>query len=191
MRSHPDFHPPVKTRCCQPYAAFSGRWRGIGSCCRWPRPGSIGGPAAVGWRWRLIRDYGFLGRMTVSTGWLANVQSSLRETVRAWTSYISSIWGFTHAGSCLTVAALLALGKDGGEAMGQVAFLADFFGLGIFWRWWFMRWCLMIRSGWSRPTVGLWADCGYSFVMWRKLAGQGETAISRSFTDCRADWGCS
>ncbi|EAP81502.1 rhomboid family protein [Sulfitobacter sp. NAS-14.1] len=131
--------------------------------------GIIGGPAAVGWRLALIRDYGFSG--DVFDWMVANMQFPLRDLSRV-VSYSFIHLGFTHA--IFACVLLLALGKMVAEAMGQLAFLAIFFVSGIFGA---VVYALVLDDPvWlvgAYPSVyGLIG--GYSFVMWRKLAVQGE-----------------
>ena len=128
--------------------------------------GIIGGPAAVGWRLALIRDFGFSG--DVFDWMVANMQFPLRDLSRV-VSYSFIHLGFTHA--IFACVLLLALGKMVAEAMGQVAFLAIFFVSGIFGA---VVYALVLDDPvWlvgAYPSVyGLIG--GYSFVMWRKLAG--------------------
>ena len=164
----PDFHPPVNPMPATVTLLFLAL-AGIEVVLSLAEAGIIGGPAAVGWRLALIRDYGFSG--DVFDWMVANMQFPLRELSRV-VSYSFIHLGFTHA--IFACVLLLALGKMVAEAMGQVAFLAIFFVSGIFGA---VVYALVLNDPvWlvgAYPSVyGLIG--GYSFVMWRKLAGQGE-----------------
>ncbi len=128
----------------------------------------IGGPGAVGWRLGLIRDYGFSG--DIFDWMLANGQWPLNEAMRVVT-YPFVYLGFTH--SIFGMVLLLALGKMVAETMGQLAFLVIFVMSGIGGA---VIYALLLNDPvWlagAYPNVyGLIG--AYSFVMWRRLAGQG------------------
>ena len=164
----PDFHPPVNPMPATVTLGFLAL-AGIEVVLSLAEAGIIGGPAAVGWRLALIRDFGFSG--DVFDWMVANMQFPLRDLSRV-VSYSFIHLGFTHA--IFACVLLLALGKMVAEAMGQVAFLAIFFVSGIFGA---VVYALVLDDPvWlvgAYPSVyGLIG--GYSFVMWRKLAGQGE-----------------
>lgn len=164
----PDFHPPVNPMPATVTLLFLAL-AGIEVVLSLAESGIIGGPAAVGWRLALIRDFGFSG--DVFDWMVANMQFPLRDLSRV-VSYSFIHLGFTHA--IFACVLLLALGKMVAEAMGQVAFLAIFFVSGIFGA---VVYALVLDDPvWlvgAYPSVyGLIG--GYSFVMWRKLAGQGE-----------------
>ena len=130
--------------------------------------GVIGGPGAIGWRLGLVRDYGFSG--DIFDWMLANGQWPLSEVMRVLT-YPFIHLGFTHA--LFAMVLLLALGKMVAEVMGQVALLMIFVMSGIGGA---VFYALVLNDPvWlagAYPNVyGLIG--GYSFVMWRKLAGQG------------------
>ncbi|MFD2740266.1 rhomboid family intramembrane serine protease [Sulfitobacter aestuarii] len=138
--------------------------------------GLIGGPGAIGWRLGLIREYGFSG--DIFDWMLANGQWPLMQLVRLVT-YPFIHLGFTHAVFAMVL--LLALGKLVAEAMGQVAVTAIFFASGIFGA---VIYALLLDdpvwvSGAYPNVYGLIG--GYSFVMWRQLAGRGHEQY-RAFT---------
>ena len=130
--------------------------------------GLIGGPGAIGWRLGLIRDYGFSG--DIFDWMLANGRWPLSEAMRVVTYPFINL-GFTHGVFAMVL--LLALGKMVAEVMGQLAFLVIFVVSGIGGA---VVYALLLNDPvWlagAYPNVyGLIG--AYSFVMWRKLAGQG------------------
>ncbi len=171
----PDFEPPVNPLppiVVLTFLAMAGVEAGLSL----GEAGIIGGPGAVGWRLGLIRDYGFSGQIF---DWMvANGQWPLAEVIRVFT-YPFIHLGFTH--SLFAMVLLLALGKLVAEAMGPVAFavifvLAGAGGAAIY--------ALLLDDPmWlvgAYPSVyGLIG--GYSFVMWRQLAGTGAQQY-RAFT---------
>ncbi|KIN75098.1 Rhomboid family protein [Sulfitobacter noctilucae] len=130
--------------------------------------GIFGGPGAVGWRLGLIRDYGFSGQ--IFDWMLANGQWPFWEVIRAFT-YPFIHLGFTHA--LFAMVLLLALGKLVAEAMGPVVFGVIFVVSGVLGA--VLYAALLNDPSWlvgAYPNVyGLIG--GYSFVMWRQLAGTG------------------
>lgn len=130
--------------------------------------GLLGGPGAVGWRLALVRDHGFSG--DIFDWMIANGRFPVEQLMRLVT-YPFIHLGFTHA--LFAVVLLLALGKLVSEAMGQVAFLLMFFvssALGA------ALYALVLNdptwlSGAYPGVYGLIG--GYSFVLWRRLAGTG------------------
>ena len=130
--------------------------------------GIIGGPGAIGWRLGLIREYGFSG--DIFDWMVANDQWPL-EHVKRLVTFPFVHMGFTHA--LFAAVLLLALGKMVAERMGQITFLLIFFGSGIVGAVFYAL--LLDDPVWlagAYPNVyGLIG--GYSFVMWRQLAGQG------------------
>jgi membrane associated rhomboid family serine protease len=110
----------------------------------------IGGPGAIGWRLGLVRDFGFSGEIF---------------------DWMFVHLGFTHA--LFAMVLLLALGKMVAETMGQFVFTAIFvvsglggaviYGLLLDDRVW--------MAGAYPSVYGLIG--GYSFVLWRQLAGTG------------------
>ena len=163
----PDFHPPVNPLppvVILLFLAIAGVEAGLSL----GEAGVIGGPGAVGWRLGLIRDYGFSG--DIFDWMLANGQWPLSEAMRVVT-YPFVHLGFTHG--IFAMVLLLALGKMVAEIMGQLAFLVVFVLSGIGGA---VVYALLLNDPvWlagAYPNVyGLIG--GYSFVMWRKLAGQG------------------
>ncbi|MFC6636495.1 rhomboid family intramembrane serine protease [Sulfitobacter sp. JBTF-M27] len=163
----PDFQPPVNPLppiVTLTFLAIAGVEAGLSL----GEAGILGGPGAVGWRLGLIRDYGFSGQ--IFDWMLANGRWPLQEVLRFFT-YPFIHLGFTHA--LFAMVLLLALGKLVAEAMGSVVFatifvLAGAGGAGIYA-------LLLNESMWlagAYPSVyGLIG--GYSFVMWRHLAGSG------------------
>jgi membrane associated rhomboid family serine protease len=138
--------------------------------------GIIGGPAGVGWRVALMRDYGFSGQ--VADWMVQNGQWPLREVIRTVT-YSFIHLDFTHG--LFAMVLLLALGKLVAEAMGQLVFVAVFFVSAAAGAWLYV---LLLNDpvllvGAYPGTYGLIG--GYSFVMWRSLAGTG-TQQYRAFT---------
>jgi membrane associated rhomboid family serine protease len=138
--------------------------------------GMIGGPGAIGWRLGLVRDYGFSDQIF---DWMvANGRWPLSEALRVVT-YPFVHLGFTHA--LFAMVLLLALGKLVAETMGQCVFLALFIGCGVGGA---VIYSVMLNDPvWmvgAYPSVyGLIG--GYSFVMWRQLAGTGAQQY-RAFT---------
>jgi membrane associated rhomboid family serine protease len=138
--------------------------------------GMIGGPGAIGWRLGLVRDYGFSDQIF---DWMvANGRWPLSEALRVVT-YPFVHLGFTHA--LFAMVLLLALGKLVAETMGQFVFLALFIGCGVGGA---VIYSVMLNDPvWmvgAYPSVyGLIG--GYSFVMWRQLAGTGAQQY-RAFT---------
>jgi membrane associated rhomboid family serine protease len=163
----PDFQPPVNPlppSVTLVFLALAGVEAGLslGSA------GIIGGPGAIGWRLSLIRDFGFSG--DIFDWMLANGQWPLDQLRRLVTFPFVHL-GFTHA--IFAGVLLLALGKMVAEVMGQVAFVVIFFVSGIVGA---VVYALLLDDPvWlagAYPNVyGLIG--GYSFVMWRKLAGTG------------------
>jgi membrane associated rhomboid family serine protease len=138
--------------------------------------GMIGGPGAIGWRLGFVRDYGFSGQIF---DWMvANGQWPMAELGRVVT-YPFVHLGFTHA--LFAMVLLLALGKLVAEGMGQLVFLAIFVVSGVGGA--VIYGLLLDDPVWmvgAYPSVyGLIG--GYSFVMWRQLAGTG-TQQYRAFT---------
>ena len=136
----------------------------------------IGGPGAIGWRWGLVRDYGFSG--SIFDWMLANGQWPVSEALRVF-SYSFIHLGFTHA--IFAMVLLLALGKLVAEVMGQVALLAIFVVSGVGGA---ILYALVLEDpAWlagAYPNVyGLIG--AYSFIMWRKLACKGVEQL-RAFT---------
>ena len=138
--------------------------------------GLVGGPRAIGWRLDLVRDYGFSGDLF---DWMvANGQYPLFELKRLVT-YPFIHLGFSHG--LFAMVLLLALGKLVGEIMGQVAVAVIFFGSAIVGA---AGYALLLNdpvwlAGGYPAVYGLIG--GYSFIMWRKLAGQG-SAQYRAFS---------
>lgn len=138
--------------------------------------GMIGGPGAIGWRLGFVRDYGFSGQIF---DWMvANGQWPMAELRRVVT-YPFVHLGFTHA--LFAMVLLLALGKLVAEGMGQMVFLAIFVVSGVGGA--LVYGLLLDDPVWmvgAYPSVyGLIG--GYSFVMWRQLAGTGAQQY-RAFT---------
>lgn len=171
----PDFQPPVNPLppvVVLLFLALAGVEAGLSL----GEAGLIGGPGAIGWRLGLVRDFGFSG--DVFDWMLANGRWPLSEVKRLLTFPFIHL-GFTHA--IFAVVLLLALGKMVAEVMGQMAFLAIFVLSGIGGA--VVYSVLLNDPVWlagAYPNVyGLIG--GYSFVMWRKLAGAGEQQY-RAFT---------
>ncbi|MEP5732104.1 MAG: rhomboid family intramembrane serine protease [Sulfitobacter sp.] len=138
--------------------------------------GIIGGPGAVGWRLGLIRDYGFSGQIW---DWMmANDTWPFWEIARVVT-YPFIHLGFTH--SLFAMVLLLALGKLVTEVLGPVTFAVIFVVSGAVGA--ALYGVFLNDPSWlvgAYPNVyGLIG--GYSFVMWRKLAGTGAQQY-RAFT---------
>lgn len=138
--------------------------------------GMIGGPSAIGWRLGFVRDYGFSGQIF---DWMvANGQWPMVELRRVVT-YPFVHLGFTHA--LFAMVLLLALGKLVAEGMGQMVFLAIFVVSGVGGA--VVYGLLLDDPVWmvgAYPSVyGLIG--GYSFIMWRQLAGTGAQQY-RAFT---------
>tara|TARA_R110002094_G_scaffold98342_3_gene98991 strand:+ start:5267 stop:5953 length:687 start_codon:yes stop_codon:yes gene_type:complete len=163
----PDFHPPVNPLppvVILLFLAIAGVEAGLSL----GEAGVIGGPGAVGWRLGLVRDYGFSG--DIFDQMLVIGQWPLRQVVR-FVTYPFIHAGFTHA--LFAMVLLLALGKMVAEVMGQVALVMIFVLSGIGGA---FVYALILNDpanlAGAYPNVyGLIG--GYSFVMWRKLAGQG------------------
>ena len=171
----PDFEPPVNPlppAVIVVFLAIAGVEAGLSL----GEAGMIGGPGAVGWRLGLIRDYGFSGQ--IFDWMLANGRWPLTELMRMIT-YPFVHLGFTH--SLFAIVLLLALGKLVAEAMGQLAFVIIFVLSGMGGA---VLYALLLNDpSWlvgAYPAVyGLIG--GYSFVMWRQLAGRG-TQQYRAFS---------
>lgn len=171
----PDFQPPVNP--LPPVVIlFFLAIAGVEALLSLGEAGIIGGPAAIGWRLQLVRDYGFSGQ--IFDWMLANGVWPLSEVQRFFT-YPFIHLGFTH--SLFAMVLLLALGKLVTETMGSLTFVAIFvlagFGGALAYGW------LLNEPAWlvgAYPSVyGLIG--GYSFVMWRQLAGTGAQQY-RAFT---------
>ncbi|KIN63248.1 Rhomboid family protein [Sulfitobacter noctilucicola] len=171
----PDFQPPVNPLppvVTLTFIAIAGVEAGLSL----GEAGLIGGPGAVGWRLGLIRDYGFSGQ--IFDWMMGNGVWPFTEVIRAIT-YPFIHLGFTHA--LFAMVLLLALGKLVAEAMGQLTFAAIFVtasaGGAVLYA------VLLDDPAWlvgAYPGVyGLIG--GYSFVMWRQLAGTG-TQQYRAFS---------
>lgn len=171
----PDFQPPVNPLppiVTLTFLAIAGIEAGLSL----GEAGLIGGPGAVGWRLGLMRDYGFSGQIF---DWMvANGQWPYWEVARMLT-YPFIHLGFTHA--LFAMVLLLALGKLVAEAMGPITFAAIFVLAGIGGA---AIYGLLLND----PTllVGAYPSVygligGYSFVMWRQLAGTGPQQY-RAFT---------
>ena len=130
--------------------------------------GLVGGPAAVGWRLALIRDYGFSG--DVFDWMMANGRWPLDE-LRRFVTY--PFLNYTFTTGIFAAVLLLALGKMVAEAMGQMAFVAMFFLSGIGGA--AIYALLLDDPAWlvgAYPNVyGLIG--GSSFLVWRRLTATG------------------
>lgn len=133
--------------------------------------GMAGGPEAIGWRLETIRDYGFSG---VAFDWMAQNGRWPLEHAQRFFTYL-----FVHPGLTAAVFSgvmLLALGKLVGEAMGQLAVLALFFGGGVFGA---VVFGLITDEQWligAFPGVyGLIG--GYTYLMWLRLGQRGEEQL--------------
>lgn len=171
----PDFQPPVNPLppiVTLTFLAIAGVEAGLSL----GEAGLIGGPGAVGWRLGLIRDYGFSGQIF---DWMvANGRWPYWEVARMLT-YPFIHLGFTHA--LFAMVLLLALGKLVAESMGPVTFAGIFILSGVGGA---VIYGLLLND----PTwlVGAYPSVygligGYSFVMWRQLAGTGPQQY-RAFT---------
>ncbi len=171
----PDFQPPVNPLPATVTLLFLAI-AGIEAGLSLGEAGLIGGPGAIGWRQGLIKDFGFSG---AAFDWmLANGQWPLSHLKRLVT-FPFVHYGFSHA--LFAMVLLLALGKMVAEAMGQIVFLAIFVLSGIGGA---LAYALLLDDPvWlagAYPNVyGLIG--GYSFVMWRRLAGEGVQQY-RAFT---------
>ena len=137
--------------------------------------GLVGGPSAIGWRLSTIRDFGFSG---VAFDWMIENGRWPLEHVQRFFTY-----AFVHGGVtsvAFSAVMLLALGKLVGEAMGQIAVVALFFGGAIFGSFIFG---LITSDEWligAFPGVyGLIG--GYTYLMWVSLGARGEDQM-RAFT---------
>lgn len=171
----PDFEPPVNPLPPLVIVVFL-IMAGVEAVLALGEGGLVGGPRAVGWRLGLIRDYGFSGQ--IADWMVANQRWPLWEVARTFT-YPFIHLGFTHA--LFAMVLLLALGKLVAEVMGQLTFALVFLIAGGLSAW---AYALLLNDpAWlvgAYPSVyGLIG--GYSFVMWRKLAGTG-TQQYRAFT---------
>jgi membrane associated rhomboid family serine protease len=171
----PDFQPPVNPLPPAVWIVFLAI-AGVEAGLSLGEAGMIGGPGAVGWRLGLVRDWGFSGALFDQM--LATGQFPLRYLARMVT-YPFIHLGFSHA--LFAMVLLLALGKLVAEAMGQVVFVAVFVVSGIGGA--LIYAVLLNDPAWltgAYPSVyGLIG--GYSFVMWRSLAGRGAQQY-RAFT---------
>lgn len=171
----PDFQPPINPLppiVILTFLAIAGVEAGLSL----GEAGIIGGPGAVGWRLGLIRDHGFSGQIL---DWMvANGIWPMAEVMRLF-SYPFVHLGFTH--SLFAMVLLLALGKLVTETMGPVTFAVIFVLAGAGGA---LAYGLLLDDpAWlvgAYPSVyGLIG--GYSFVMWRQLAGTGAQQY-RAFT---------
>lgn len=130
--------------------------------------GIAGGPGAIGWRVTAVRDYAFSG---VAFDWMVQNGRWPSEHIMRFFTY-----PFVH-GSITAVAfsgvMLLALGKLVGEAMGQLAVVALFFGASFFGA---CVYGLLTNDEWllgAFPGVyGLIG--GYTYLMWVTLGARGQ-----------------
>ena len=130
--------------------------------------GLVGGPAAIGWRLALVRDWGFSGQI-FDAMWAQGYFPA--EHLLRFITYPFIHLSFTHA--LIAIVLMLALGKMAAEVMGQLAMLALFFVSGIGGA---LAYALLLNDPvWlvgAYPSVyGLIG--GYSFVLWRKQADTG------------------
>jgi membrane associated rhomboid family serine protease len=138
--------------------------------------GLIGGPGAVGWRLGLMQEYGFHGEIVDRIISIGNWRWS---DVSRFFSFSFVHQSFTHA--LFAMVLLLALGKLVSEAMGQLAFVAIFILSGVIGAvtYGFLLDDPSLMIGAYPNAYGLIG--GYSFVMWRHLAGRG-TQQYRAFS---------
>lgn len=172
---NPDLEPPVNP-LPPVVVVFFLAIAGMEAVLSLAEAGMIGGPGAVGWRLGLIREYGFSGQIF---DWMvANGRWPLAQVQRLVT-YPFLHLSFTHG--LFAMVLLLALGKMVAEVMGQLAFAAVFVLSGIGGA---VVYAVLLNDPvWlagAYPNVyGLIG--GYSFVMWRSLAGTG-TQQYRAFS---------
>jgi membrane associated rhomboid family serine protease len=163
----PDFQPPVNPLPPVVILLFLAM-AGVEAGLSLGEANLIGGPGAVGWRLGLIREYGFNG--AIFDQMLMNWHWPVEHVIRIVT-YPFIHLGFTHA--IFAMVLLLALGKLVAEAMGQGVMLTIFVVSGIAGA--ALYAVLLNDPAWlvgAYPNVyGLIG--GYSFVMWRHLAGRG------------------
>lgn len=163
----PGFQPPVNPLPPSVVITFL-MIAGVEAVLSLGESGIVGGPQAVGWRLALIRDYGFSGQ--IADWMVANQRWPWSEVLRTFT-YPFLHLGFTH--SLFAMVLLLALGKMVAEALGQMTFVVVFVVAGAVGAWVYAL--LLNDPSWlvgAYPSVyGLIG--GYSFVLWRKLAGTG------------------
>ncbi|MEM7521167.1 MAG: rhomboid family intramembrane serine protease [Pseudomonadota bacterium] len=163
----PDFEPPINPLppiVTLTFLAIAGVEAGLSL----GEAGLIGGPGAVGWRLGLMRDFGFSGQIF---DWMvANSRWPAGEVARAF-SYPFVHLSFTHA--LFAVVLLVALGKLVTEVMGPFTFVAVFVGSSA-------GAAVFYGAALNDPTwlVGAYPGVygligGYSFVLWRRLAGTG------------------
>lgn len=163
----PDFQPPVNPLPPIVIALFL-VIAGTEAVFSLAGAGLVGGPEAIGWRQFAARQYGFHGGTfdwMMAQGGFFNA-----ETLRMIT-YPFVHESFSH--SLFAMVLLLALGKLVAEVMGQFAVFVIFFGAAVFGA---VGYGLLINDpflmvGAYPPAYGLIG--GYSFIMWRKLAGTG------------------
>lgn len=169
--SDPEFQAPVNPMPAAVTLLFLAI-AGVEAALSLAEAGLIGGPGAVGWRLSLIREYGFSGQIF---DWMvANLLFPGHELLRS-VSYAFIHLSFTHA--IFAIVLLLALGKMVAEAMGQLAFVIIFFLSGI-------AGAMLYAAVLNDPVwlVGAYPHVygligGYSFVMWRRLAGLGQQQL--------------
>ncbi len=163
----PDFQPPVNPLPPLVTVVFLAI-AGVEAVLSLAEAGLVGGPSGVGWRLGFVRDYGFSNQ--VADWMLSNGRWPLEHVIRAVTYQFIHL-GFTHA--LFAAVLLLALGKMVAERLGQTTFVVIFFVAGALGAWGYAL--LLNDPNWlagAYPGVyGLIG--GYSFVMWRKLAGTG------------------
>lgn len=161
------FEPPFNTLPPVVLALFV-IMAGIEATLSLAEAGMVGGPAAVGWRLALVRDWGFSGQI-FDAMW-AQGYFPMEHLLR-FITYPFIHLSFTHA--LIAIVLMLALGKMAAEVMGQLAMLALFFVSGIGGA---LAYALLLNDPvWlvgAYPSVyGLIG--GYSFVLWRRQASTG------------------
>ena len=163
----PDFQPPVNPLPPVVIALFT-VIAGLEVVFGLASAGMIGGPEAIGWRSMAARQYGFHGG---TFDWMMAQGGFLNEHALRMVTYPFLHESFTH--SLFAMVLLLALGKLVAEVMGQFAVFVIFFGAAVFGA---VGYGLLIDTPFlmvgAYPAVyGLIG--GYSFILWRKLAGTG------------------
>lgn len=163
----PDFHPPVNPLPPVVIALFVAI-AGLEALFALASASIIGGPEAIGWRSMAARQYGFHGP---TFDWMMAQGGFLNEQALRMVTYPFIHESFTH--SLFAMVLLLALGKLVAEVMGQFAVFVIFFGAAVFGA---IGYGLLIDTPFlmvgAYPAVyGLIG--GYSFILWRKLAGTG------------------
>jgi len=148
---------------------------GVEAVFQWGMNGFAPDPGAIGWRSEGIAGYGFSG---VAFDRIIELGEWKADYIKRFFTYPFVHGGITQVAFSGVI--LLAMGKMVGEAMGQFAVLALFFGGAVFGA---------AIYGLLTPGLGLigaFPSCyaligGYTYLIWLKLGAQGEDQM-RAFS---------